>query len=45
MAHLKTKETTNDRLQRKEWKFRLMRQLYEAGYERQNILNLYRFID
>lgn len=45
MAHLKTKETTNDRLQRKEWKFRLMRQLYEAGYERQDILNLYRFID
>jgi hypothetical protein len=45
MAHLKTKETTSDRLQRKEWKFRLMRQLYEAGYERQNILNLYRFID
>jgi predicted transposase/invertase (TIGR01784 family) len=30
---------------RKEWKFRLTRLLYERGYERQDILNLFRFID
>jgi predicted transposase YdaD len=42
MAHLKTKETRNDA---KEWKFKLTRMLYERGYERQDILNLFRFID
>ncbi|PSB03483.1 cytosolic protein [Merismopedia glauca] len=45
MAHLKTKETRNDGISRKEWKFRLTRLLYERGYERQDILNLFRFID
>jgi hypothetical protein len=45
MAHLKTKETRNDAIARKEWKFRLTRGLYERGYERQDILNLFRFID
>ncbi|UBF27981.1 hypothetical protein K9N68_08825 [Kovacikia minuta CCNUW1] len=45
MAHLKTKETRNDAVARKEWKFRLTRQLYEQGYERQDILNLFRFLD
>jgi hypothetical protein len=45
MAHLKTKETRNDAHARKEWKFRLTRRLYEQGYERQDILNLFRFID
>jgi hypothetical protein len=45
MAHLKTKETRNDAVARKEWKFRLTRLLYERGYERQDILNLFRFID
>jgi hypothetical protein len=30
---------------RKEWKFRLTRRLYEQGYDRQDILNLFRFID
>jgi hypothetical protein len=45
MAHLKTKETRNDALARKEWKFKLTRLLYERGYERQDILNLFRFID
>ena len=38
MAHLKTKETHNDRLKRKEWKFRLTRMLYDRGYERQDII-------
>lgn len=45
MAHLKTKETRNDAIARQEWKFRLTRQLYEQGYERQDILNLFRFLD
>ncbi len=45
MAHLKTKETKNNAEARKEWKFRLTRSLYEQGYERQDILNLFRFID
>jgi hypothetical protein len=42
MAHLKTKETRNDAVARKEWKFKLTRSLYERGYERQDILNLFR---
>jgi hypothetical protein len=45
MAHLKTKATRNDPPARKEWKFRLTRRLYEQGYERQDILNLFRFLD
>jgi hypothetical protein len=45
MAHLKTKETRNNAPARKEWKFRLTRRLYEQGYERQDILNLFRFLD
>jgi hypothetical protein len=45
MAHLKAQETRNDGQQRKLWKFTLTRRLYEQGYERQDILNLYRFID
>jgi hypothetical protein len=45
MAHLKTKETRNDSVARKEWKFNLTRLLYERGFERQDILNLFLFID
>jgi hypothetical protein len=45
MAHLKAQETRNDGQQRKLWKFTLTRRLYEQGYERLDILNLYRFID
>lgn len=45
MTHLKTKETRNDAQARKNWKFRLTCRLYEQGYERQDILNLFRFID
>jgi len=44
-THLKAKETRHDLLARKQWKFALTRRLYEQGYERQDILNLYRFID
>jgi Domain of unknown function (DUF4351) len=45
MAHLKMLETKHDAEQRKAWKFRLTRALYEKGYGRQAILDLYRFID
>lgn len=45
MAHLKTKATRKDFQSRKEWKFRLTRMLYEQGYERQDIVELYRFLD
>jgi len=45
MAHLKTKETRHDAVARKDWKFRLTRRLYEQGYERQDVLNLFRFLD
>ena len=45
MAHLKTKSTRKDLQSRKEWKLRLTRMLYEKGYERQDIIKLYRFLD
>ncbi len=34
-----------DGQQRKYWKFRLTRMLYERGYEKQDIIDLYCFID
>jgi hypothetical protein len=45
MAHLKMLETHQQSQQRKEWKFGLMRRLYERGWQAQDIRNLYRFID
>jgi hypothetical protein len=45
MAHLKALETRGNQVQRKDWKFNLTRRLYEKGYERQDVLNLFRFID
>jgi hypothetical protein len=45
MAHLKVIETKRNVDQRKAWKFRLTRGLYEKGYDRQEILDLYRFLD
>ena len=45
MAHLKALETREDAPLRKQWKFTLTRRLYEQGYQRQNVLNLYLFID
>jgi hypothetical protein len=44
-AHLKNLETKKDRDQRLFWKITLVKLLYEKGYERKDILNLYRFID
>jgi hypothetical protein len=45
MAHLKALETKGNQVERKNWKFNLTRRLYEKGYERQDVLNLFRFID
>jgi hypothetical protein len=45
MTHLKVIETKQNVEQRKGWKFALTRTLYEKGYQRQEILDLYRFID
>lgn len=45
MAHLKVIETKRNIEQRKAWKLRLTRGLYEKGYQRQAVLDLYRFID
>ena len=44
MAHLKTQEV-KDGLERKRWKLHLVRLLLERGYDRKDILELFRFID
>lgn len=44
MAHLKS-QAVKDGNERKRWKLRLIRQLFERGYERQDIMELFRFID
>ncbi len=45
MAHLKTRETHRDEEGRKRWKIHLVRRLYEHGYSRGDIVNLFHFID
>jgi hypothetical protein len=45
MAHLKAQETRKDNQARKHWKFALVRQLYDRGYNRTEVFNLFRFID
>ncbi|BAZ80377.1 hypothetical protein NIES73_16300 [Sphaerospermopsis kisseleviana NIES-73] len=45
MAHLKTKTTTNKLADREQWKWQLIRSLYERGLSRYDIENLFRFID
>ena len=45
MAHLKAQETRRDDEVRKHWKFVLVRRMYERGYSRNDILELFRFID
>ncbi|MFQ5343168.1 MAG: cytosolic protein, partial [Anaerolineae bacterium] len=45
MAHLKTQETRGDDEGRRAWKWTLTRRLYERGYEREDVVNLFRFID
>ena len=45
MAHLKTKATRGNARERLAWKVKLVRQLYERGYDREDVLELFRFID
>ncbi len=44
MAHLKALES-KDGLIRKQWKLKLIRMLYDRGYSRSDVLELFRFID
>jgi hypothetical protein len=45
LAHLATQETRQSDMQRAVAKFALTRRLYTLGYDRQEIVNLYRLID
>ena len=45
MSHLKTRETTGSAIDRKTWKVRLVKRLYELDYSRSEVLNLFRFVD
>ena len=45
MAHLKTKATTRKPQQREQWKWTLIRELYERGFEREQIIKLFEIID
>lgn len=45
MAQLKALETKGDNEQRYIWKRRLIFRLYDRGYDRQKIINLFRFMD
>ena len=45
VAHLKTLETNRDPLSRKRWKLRLVKLLYQRGYDRADVIKLLRFID
>lgn len=42
---VKTQETSKKLGERKNWKFSLIRRLYEQGWQERDIRNLYRFID
>ncbi len=45
MAHLKAQETRDSRSERKESKLALIRRLYEQDYSREDVINLFGFID
>jgi hypothetical protein len=45
MAHLKTRATRNDPESRLRWKLRLVRRLYEMGYGRRDVLEIFRLLD
>ena len=45
MAHLKAQETRHNTAERQTWKLWLTRRLYQLGYDRQQVIDLYRFID
>jgi len=45
MAHLRTMETRKDDRERLRFKLNLSKSLYRRGWKRQEIIDLYRFID
>ncbi|MBY0524504.1 MAG: hypothetical protein K2R98_13960 [Gemmataceae bacterium] len=45
LAHLKTLQTRKDPEDHRAWKLRLVRSLYERGYQREDVQQLFRFID
>lgn len=45
MAHLKTKATTGNFSEREQWKWTLIRGLYERGLTREQIVKLFKIID
>jgi hypothetical protein len=45
MTHLKSLETRKDPQYRLQWKLSLIRGLYQKGYDRQDIVRLFHFID
>lgn len=45
LAHFRSLETKKDYEKRLFWKISLIKRLYDKGYSRKEILNLYRFID
>lgn len=45
MAHLKTKATRGNARERLAWKVKLVRELYGRGYEREDVMELFRFVD
>ena len=45
MAHLKAVETAGDNEKRYQWKVSLIKRLYRSGYEKQDVIRLFDFID
>ena len=45
MAHLKAQETRHDPAARQRWKLWLTKRLYKLGYDRQQVLDLFGFVD
>ncbi|WP_193431289.1 hypothetical protein [Moorena producens] len=45
MAHLKTKATHKQPMERKRWKWYLVRRLFEQGYSKNDIVKLFQCID
>jgi predicted DNA-binding ribbon-helix-helix protein len=45
LAHLQAQAKRQDTPERKEVKLNLVRRLYERGYPRQDVINLFRFLD
>ena len=45
MAHLKALETVGDNERRYRWKLFLIRRLYKLGYDKQDVIRLFQFID